>query len=475
MLRSRVCPHSANLGLAGSGQLEFIPIANPDVATIFNYTYDIRADNKNFRTIQMFSTEAFKAMKNCPDSSIECFYDDFQLFVDYYGDTDYGNKWINAAANGTNTGFKTGRGNADFKDMVGTRGRGRAEAMTQGAIYLNVWMWAIRHMEVAVDNCNVECTPANKGFCYTDAIASWDQAFAYYAGSLEGSTGSGNGVLLYSLAEARAAEFKTAGYLSDQLQGTSYVNLELLHLFNKGQDILSARGQPTQCSELGAIKQKIVNLMKVPVIQTLYRYAWMRETIDENAERQEARGATFAAAILPYVHACKPSHATTLYNLMAVGTDPTKVSFSRVRSTLESLYPCLGVTCAQIGGIFRNGQYLDGAGPCFDGAPIVDRTPVDKSPPAANNGGSDSGSTNTGGGSNNGSTVGGSSTLQPMAPANKSGGSDAFVALGFSLAALMFVAILALVVLHVNARRQRAEDHEKNIAAVTAVSELDMA
>jgi len=36
------------------------------------------------------------------------FYKEFGLFMDYYGDADYGDKWITAAARKQKTGFKSG-------------------------------------------------------------------------------------------------------------------------------------------------------------------------------------------------------------------------------------------------------------------------------------------------------------------------------------------------------------------------------
>ena len=48
----------------------------------------------------------------------------FQKFLNYYGNTDYGDKWILAALDATPTNFASGRGNADFSN-VSFAGRGR--------------------------------------------------------------------------------------------------------------------------------------------------------------------------------------------------------------------------------------------------------------------------------------------------------------------------------------------------------------
>lgn len=78
----------------------------------FEYTYNLQQDNINGRTIQRFSTLAEKEMaacgKNCP-------YEDFSKFASYYGEYDYGDKWIQAAFHQTRTSFDNG--NIDFSNV----------------------------------------------------------------------------------------------------------------------------------------------------------------------------------------------------------------------------------------------------------------------------------------------------------------------------------------------------------------------
>jgi hypothetical protein len=261
-----------------------------DLAETFEYTYDNRRDNNNARTIQKFSTEASKVMKNCNDGS-DCYHDDFQKFVNYYGDADYGDKWITAASKGLATDFSMSRGDADFSIITGNRGGGRAEAIEHGTVFLNIWMWVIHQMEQAVYYCGIPCTADTVGQCQDDALAAWDQAVAFYAGSLEGQEGAGDGNLIYALADSRAKDFKTHGYLSDEEHGTSYINLEILHLFDDGQTHLVAKGDGDnyQCSNLDNMKDQIVNLMKVPLVQTVYRYAWKREFETDDTEKHLAK------------------------------------------------------------------------------------------------------------------------------------------------------------------------------------------
>ena len=69
----------------------------------FAYSYDNRDDNNNLRTIQSFSTSASVTMKD-PDGK---YYKEFEPFVDYYGDSNYGDKWVKAARNKVNTDFSS--------------------------------------------------------------------------------------------------------------------------------------------------------------------------------------------------------------------------------------------------------------------------------------------------------------------------------------------------------------------------------
>lgn len=67
----------------------------------FEYFYDNRQGNKNTITLQKLSSNASNTMKG-PDGVN---YKEFQSFVDYYGDANYGDKWVTAARWKKNTDF----------------------------------------------------------------------------------------------------------------------------------------------------------------------------------------------------------------------------------------------------------------------------------------------------------------------------------------------------------------------------------
>jgi hypothetical protein len=88
-------------GFSKTGTISIVE--NGNVAEKLSYSYSIRQDNKNSRTLQSLSTNASISMKG-PDGK---YYTEFQLFYDYYGDTNYGDKWITAAYKKQNTGFSS--------------------------------------------------------------------------------------------------------------------------------------------------------------------------------------------------------------------------------------------------------------------------------------------------------------------------------------------------------------------------------
>lgn len=314
----------------------------------FNYTYDPLVDNNNKRTLQGFSTQAEEKMYKCAN----CPYSTYKKFYDYYGVFDYANKWVLAGFAGTDTSFT--RGNADLSSYGFD---GRTEAIKKGTAYMNVWMYVIREMEDALDDCKEGCTLAN---CNNDPVYAWDEAVAFYTGSLEGTDGSASGKLLHELADKRCANFKTCGEFASDDTGRSHVNLEVFREFKTGLGKL-LRGE---CSSAREQKERIEAMMAVPLIQGSLRYAYLTEKEDAS-EKAEAEGATFAASVLPLVHACNEEAATTIYNNLKVGQGGS-ANFEAVKGAFESTYECLNLRCQDVGGLWdtATGAYYEGANPC---------------------------------------------------------------------------------------------------------------
>jgi len=313
------------------------------------YSYDPKSQNVNKRTIQKFSLSAEERMFRCGPT---CPYDTFRKFREYYGFFDYADKWIDAAFEGTATAFD--RGNANFARFDF---KGRAEAIKKATAYMSIWMYVIREMENALDECQADC---KKTGCNDDTIRAWDEAVAYYTGSLEGSTGAGSGKLMYALADKRCQEFRTCGDMAESAQGTSHVNGEVIRSFALGSRMLSQ----AKCTEARQYKERIEVMMTVPLIQGTLRYAYFIWENPNVGQKADAEGATFAAAILPVVHACDEDAADTIFRNMKTGEE-SGVVFQEVKQAFESVYECMGVRHADVGGLWDAdaGDYFPGAKP----------------------------------------------------------------------------------------------------------------
>merc|ERR1711988_272852 len=323
------------------------------------YTTGANSQGSNgFRTLQGFSTSAqAKMYEGCAG----CPYEHYSRFFNYYGDYNYADKWVLAALDGTATSFSSGRGDADFSDVndVATR----REAVKKGTSYMNVWMYAIREFEDAIDDC-LTCTSNCNEHSNYNAVHAWDEGVAFYTGSLEGTDlgGTSAGEMPYRLAEKRCANFKTCGSKGDSTTGISKVNSDLFELFLEGEMLLSAG----KCASVRPIVDQIVSKMTIPLVQGTLRYAYKVGSGSDSGLKAKAEGAVFAASVLPLVHYCDSlsdeSTATTIYDNMGVGAAST--GFAAVKSAFESNYGCLGISCAEVGGLYNGSAYSTDASPC---------------------------------------------------------------------------------------------------------------
>merc|ERR1712182_149128 len=98
----------------------------------------------------------------------------------------------------------------------------RVEIAKKTSAYMNVWMYVIREFEDAIADCQAGCID-----CNDDPVHAWDEGWAFYAGSLEGTDGKSSGKLIYALAEKRCANYGTC----TAADGGAAVNEALLSEF----------------------------------------------------------------------------------------------------------------------------------------------------------------------------------------------------------------------------------------------------
>jgi hypothetical protein len=211
----------------------------------------------------------------------------------------------------------------------------RKEISKKSSNYMGVWMWIIGKMETAVAACS-SGTP----------LPDWDEALAYYSGSLEGRDGSGSGKFIYHLADKRAENYETRFS-----NGTSNVNVEIIQQFRNGKDALT----DADCTAAQAALDRIVTLMSIPLVQGALRYAY-KVGVLSGGSKERAEGDVFSAAILPRIDNCDTSAATTISNNQGYNAaSPMGDGFAAVKEAYESVYTCLGITCADIGCLIETG------------------------------------------------------------------------------------------------------------------------
>jgi len=312
-----------------------------------SYSYDVLSDNINKRSIQGFSTAAQKKMGECE----KCPYKLYDMFYKYYGEYDYANQIVLAAFAGEKTNFD------NFNNDFGLYGfAGKEQVIKKGTAYMHVWMYVVREMEDALDDCQTDCTADD---CNDDPVHAWDEGVAFYTGTLEGTDGSGSGKLVYGLADARCSNFKTCGANADETGGTSHVNLEIFKHFDIGQ----AKIRKGECASARADKEIIENLMLVPLIQGTLRYAW-KTANEAYSEKAESEGTIFALAVAPVVAHCDAAAAKVISDNVVAGQAGT-CDFVAVKEAFESTYECMGVDPASVGGLYdaATGSYYEDAAP----------------------------------------------------------------------------------------------------------------
>jgi hypothetical protein len=246
---------------------------------------------------------------------------------------------------------------------------------------MTVLMQVIRSIEESLDTCLVGLTTSTSnsdpvqiidGGSTTstsnsdpdkDPVQKMDQAVAFYVGSMEGQDGFGSGVLLYYEADRLCADFFTCGMSPSEFSedGTSYVNREVIRQFQAAQRNVLAGS----CEDAKVNKERIVQLMQIPLIQGVFKYGYERSKAVQPDLKLEAEGATYAAAVLPFLHACSPSDAEVVYLNMKVGHGG-QADFGAVKAAFERQYDCLGLLCEEVGGVYDTVAqgFFPGAGPC---------------------------------------------------------------------------------------------------------------
>ena len=264
----------------------------------------------------------------------------------YWSDALHGDALVRSAIGGTG-------------EVANWDASSRRQILTKAAAYEVVRQHIMYRLRKGIDACNAGAS----------GVADWEIGYALHAGSLEGTDGSGSGKSTYALGDKRCPQFDTC------VAGTRIAtnNQKALDAWQSGVTALAA----TNCFTALTASETILAQLTVPLVQGMVREAY---EVDPNGGAatadgvvEVAEGWAFTTAILPQIAMCNASIAQLIRTNMALSLDGTNGAhvasgFRVVKSAIESQYPCLKITCADVGGMLASGAPIAGMEPCVDGA-----------------------------------------------------------------------------------------------------------
>jgi len=254
----------------------------------------------------------------------------------------------------------------------------KKELIKKGIVYQGLWMQVVHNLDKGQRDCDVKF---------------WDTGMAYYYGSLEGeyqtsADNAAKGNLLYALAQKRCAEFGTCATTTDS-STIAAVNDKVQSAAIDGSENYLYHQVACNDAGLELAFKGMVSQMTVPLVQGMLKYAWKADpaksgscaggqagndaaTVATNdgstgdCAKSWAEGWAFAAAVLPQVHKCDATAATTIRaNLdVASTTGPMTGGVKAVKDAIESVYDCLGISCTDVGAYQASGTVFSGMSEC---------------------------------------------------------------------------------------------------------------
>merc|ERR1719426_553583 len=175
--------------------------------------------------------------------------------------------------------------------------------------------------------------------------------------------------MIHNLAESRCKDFGTC---VEGVKGGATANVKHLANARQGRNKILAGDCFTVVGEFDAI----VDQMTVPLIQDMLKYAFKAdpanslgscEAAGDNCDKSWAEGWAFAAAVLPRLHYCSADVANLVKANLDVAASPQmKDGFAKLKTEVEKTYPCMGITCADVGEFQTSSGVYTGMEKCVD-------------------------------------------------------------------------------------------------------------
>lgn len=213
----------------------------------------------------------------------------------------------------------------------------RADAGVKTMQYQSIWMWVIHEMEFSVKKCK-----EGKPWFST---RSWDYAVADYMGSQIVASEENPGYLLHTLAVKRCSQFGTCATSGGVTRST--VNNKIYYNFKEGKKAIGSR----KCGKLAGHRNRIIQLMYVPLIQGCIRYI-VKTQVDTGEKKQKSHGEAwaFCAAFLPKLNKCSKSAAMVIRNNLGPKiAKPMGGGSTFVINQLYNNFKCMGIKCSDLG------------------------------------------------------------------------------------------------------------------------------
>mmetsp|Transcript_21442 Transcript_21442/g.51110 ORF Transcript_21442/g.51110 Transcript_21442/m.51110 type:complete len:608 (+) Transcript_21442:404-2227(+) len=330
-------------------------IVEPVVVLRFDYAYDPLKGNSN-----ALSLASLAGNRSDPFRST------LEKFVSYYGSTGYDNDWIRSAFRGNPTpGFAFSFNDIEMAvdmDFSVLDREARHGALRTGIVVLKLWIFVVESLEEAVAVCAMSSRsidPAAASYA-ADALIRWDRAVAAYTGSrpIIAHPDDGDGYFLYGLVSRECKRFGTCATSSATM---APLNRDVLTAFRDGRESLRVGN----CFGAGSHARRTADKMSIPLVQGVLRNAYALDIEENFAGSVQGEVAAYAAAILPLLHDCSVGKAFQIYEDLVPGK-AAGTSYEVLKDLIERSYPCLGISCADVGGLVTEDgdSYLPGAGPC---------------------------------------------------------------------------------------------------------------
>mmetsp|Transcript_54833 Transcript_54833/g.63292 ORF Transcript_54833/g.63292 Transcript_54833/m.63292 type:complete len:428 (+) Transcript_54833:120-1403(+) len=269
------------------------------------------------------------------------------MYEAYY-DEGYASDWVEAALKGEEYGGND-FGNFDME----TPCVGQQEAAKKGTAYLGGFLQLNQLMEKASRRIEEGCINQSPDNGCLEAIMIWNEAAAFFVGSLEGPQGFGSGYQLFALGDKRCSNYNNCGPKGDLGGGNiAKTNIHIIALFQKGAGLVFSG----DLDGLQKCIKEINNQILVTFIQGTLRYAHKLGERGSTLAKELGEGVTFAAAALPQLWAINKKAAKEVVKQFEIGSGSKaskgELDFEKVRMAFMCNFPEMGISCSEVGTLY---------------------------------------------------------------------------------------------------------------------------